>query len=104
MAGDNGSTHTAWGLVRALSRAGFATTNPLDTTADECRAAGCRQSVVTDQLRVKSFATASEAARFAAAHGLDHIATLVVTFAPPLSPAERAGYWTEIARLVGAAA
>jgi hypothetical protein len=94
------STQTAWHVVRTLSQAGFAATNPLDTTAHECPAVGCRQSVVTDQLRVKSFATPSEASRFALAGGLDHVGTVVVAFAPPLSPSERARYWTEIENVV----
>jgi hypothetical protein len=54
--GGERSKQTAWGVVRALSRAGFAATYPLDTTAHECPSAGCQESVVSDQLRVKAFA------------------------------------------------
>src|SRR5262249_12000234 len=85
MGGGEPAQQTAWGVVRALSRAGSAATNPLDTTAHECPSAGCRQSVVTDQLRVKSFATPKLASQFASARGLNHVGTVVVTFAPPLS-------------------
>jgi hypothetical protein len=41
---------TARGLVDALAKAGFAVGNPLDATAQECPAAGCDQSMVTDTL------------------------------------------------------
>jgi hypothetical protein len=90
------SRQTAWSVVRALSRAGLVVTNPLDTTAHECPAAGCLQSVVTDQLRVKSFASSAAAMRFASARGLHHVGTVVVAFAPPLSPADRSRYWAAI--------
>jgi hypothetical protein len=102
--GGERSTRTAWGVVRALSRTGFAATNPLDTTAHECPTAGCEQSVVTDQLRVKSFATPSQASRFASARGLDHVGTVVVAFAPPLSPSDREKYWAQIETLAGGGA
>ena len=95
------SKQTAWGVVHALSRAGFAATNPLDTTAQECPSAGCQESVVTDQLRVKSYASPSSASRYATAHGLKCIGTIVVSFAPPLSASEREKYWTEVVRLAG---
>ncbi|WP_142392565.1 hypothetical protein [Mycobacterium sp. 3519A] len=90
---------TAWTVVRGLSRAGLAATNPLDTTAGECPAAGCLQSVVTDQLRVKSFATPVQATRYATARGLQHAGTIAVAFAPPLSHTQRERYWAAIERL-----
>jgi hypothetical protein len=95
----NQTKTTAWAVVRGLSAAGLAAANPLDTTAGECPAAGCLQSVVTDQLRVKSFTTSAQATRYATAHGVPHAGTIVVAFAPPLSPALRERYWTAIERL-----
>ena len=90
----------AWDVVHALQRAGLAVPNALETTAQECPAAGCDQAVVTDTLRVKSFATAPLAVRYAAARGLDHAGTVVMSFAPPVAPSERARYWQEIQKLI----
>jgi hypothetical protein len=56
---------TASAVIDALVRGGFATPYPLETTAQECRVAGCEQSFVTDIFRVKSFATSAEAERYA---------------------------------------
>jgi hypothetical protein len=92
---------TAWGVVRALTRAGFGAANPLDTTAYECPSAGCQESVVTDQLRVKSFASPQLASRYATARGLNCVGTIVVSFAPPLAENERQKYWAEVVRLAG---
>jgi hypothetical protein len=100
--GEGQSTQTAWSVVRALSHAGLAATNPLDTTAQECPSAGCQESVVTDQLRVKSFASASQASRYAAAHGLQSSGAIVVSFAPPLPASARDKYWTAVVRFTGA--
>ena len=47
---------TAHGLVQALTDSGLEMRNPVDTTEQECRAVGCLQSVVTDRLRIRSFA------------------------------------------------
>lgn len=92
---------TAWGVVRALAHAGFAAANPLDTTAYECPSAGCQESVVTDQLRVKSFASPQLASRYAGARGLNRVGTIVVSFAPPLPESERQKYWAEVVKLAG---
>jgi hypothetical protein len=100
--GGERSQQTAWSVVRALSRAGLAATNPLDTTAQECPSAGCRESVVTDQLRVKSFASASQASRYAAAHDLQSSGPIVVSFAPPLPANAREKYWAAVVRFTGA--
>ncbi len=94
------ATPDASDIVHALQRAGLAVPNALDTTAQECPVAGCDQAVVTDTLRVKSFATAQLAMRYAAARGLDHAGTVVVSFAPPVSAPERARYWQEIQKLI----
>ena len=56
---------------------------------------------MTDQLRIMSFATPSQASHFASVRGLDQVGTVVVSFAPPLSPADREKYWVEIVRLAG---
>src|SRR4051812_4885442 len=72
---------TARGLVDALAEAGFAVPNPLDTTAQVCPAAGCDQSIVTDTLRIKSFANTSGAQSYAGDHGLFQVETIVVAFA-----------------------
>lgn len=91
---------TARGLVNALNSAGFEVPNPLDTTAQDCAAAGCRQSITTDTLRVESFASTPEAQRYAAERGLYQVETVVVSFAPPLRAAEKARYRNEIQKLV----
>lgn len=92
---------TAWDVVRGLEHAGFAVPNPLETTAQECPAVGCAQSVVTDTLRVESFETPSQAMRYGSARDLHQVGTIVVSFGPPLSSADRRRYWTEILRLAG---
>ena len=93
------SKSTAWGVVRGLSEAGFNVDHPLDTTAQECVAVGCEQSVVTDTLRVLSFATRSQATRYASARGLDQAGTIVVRFAPPVSAVDRHRYLSAIAKM-----
>ncbi len=90
----------AWDVVHALQRAGLAVPNALDTTEQECPAAGCDQAVVTDTLRVKSFATAPLAMRYASPRGLDHAGTIVVSFAPPVTQTVRAEYWGQIQKVV----
>lgn len=95
-----GTAPHAWDIVHALERANLAVPNPLDTTAQECPAAECDQAVVTDTLRVKSFATAQLSRRYASAHGLDQAGTIVVSFAPPLTASERAQYWEQIQKLI----
>ena len=87
---------TARGLVDALNKTGFAVPNPLDTTARECPAAGCSQSIVTDTVQVKSFSTTARAQTYAGDHGLFQVETIVVAFAPPVSQAEQHRYRTQI--------
>jgi hypothetical protein len=87
---------TARGLVDALNKRGFAVPNPLDTTALECPAAGCSQSIVTDTLQVKSFSTTARAQTYAGDHGLFQVETVVVAFASPVSQAEQHRYRTQI--------
>jgi hypothetical protein len=91
---------TAKGLLDALGRDGFPAHNPVDTTAQECPAAGCLQSIVTDRLRVKSFPTTGQAQIYAADRNLYQVTTLVVDFAPPVTPAQRLRYQAEIQKLV----
>ena len=91
---------TARGLVDALEKTGFAVPNPLDTTAQECPAAGCDQSIVTDTLRVKSFSTTSRAETYAGNHGLFQVETIVVAFAAPVSQADQDRYRKQIQTLV----
>lgn len=91
---------TARGVVDALGKTGFAVPKPVDTTAQECPEAGCDQSVVTDTLRVKSFATTARAQGFALDHGLRQVETVVVEFAPPLTQAEQDRYWAQIQALM----
>jgi hypothetical protein len=91
---------TAHGLVDALEKRGFAVPNPLDTTAQECPAAGCDQSIVTDTLRVKSFSTTSRAETYAGNHGLFQVETIVVAFAAPVSQADQDRYRKQIQTLV----
>ena len=90
---------SALAVVQGLSRRGFLVPNPLDTTTLECRSGGCTQSIVTDTLRVKSFSTVADAARYANTHGLSWSGNVVVSFAPPLTPAERSRYWSAIVGL-----
>ncbi|WP_142391436.1 hypothetical protein [Mycobacterium sp. ENV421] len=91
---------TAGGLVAALTADGVAVPNAIDTTAQECPAAGCEQAIVTDTLRVKSFATVRQAKWYSVAAGLPRFANIVVEFAPPLTVAERDGYLEAIGRLL----
>jgi hypothetical protein len=91
---------TARGLVEALNETGFAVANPLDTTAQECPAAGCNQSIVTDTLRVKSFSTTARAQTYAGNHGLFQVETIVVAFAARVSQAAQDRYRTQIQTLV----
>ncbi|TPG31885.1 hypothetical protein [Mycolicibacterium hodleri] len=91
---------TARGLVNALNDTGFAAPNPVDTTAQECPAAGCDQSIVTDTLRAKSFLSTAKAQTYAGDQGLYQVGTIVVAFAPPISKAEQARYWAHIQSLV----
>ncbi|ORB50127.1 hypothetical protein BST42_20470 [Mycolicibacterium rhodesiae] len=91
---------TAAGLVAALTADGVAVPNPIDTTAQECPAAGCEQSIVTDTLRVKSFATVRQAKWYSVAAGLPRFANIVVEFAPPLTVGERDVYLEAIGRLL----
>lgn len=89
---------SARAVVQGLSRRGLLVPNPLDTTAEECRSSGRTQSIVTDTLRVWSFATAADAARYANTRGLSCSGNVVVSFAPPLTPADRSRYWSAIVR------
>ncbi len=91
---------TAAGLVAALAAEGVAAPNPVDTTAQECPVAGCQQALVTDTMRVKSFATVSRAKWYALTHRLPRFANIVVDFAPPLTTAQCDGYLAAIARLL----
>ncbi len=86
-------------LVKALAGGDLDILHPVDNTSRECPLVGCEQSVVTDRLRVKSFATTGQAQRFAADRGLLQVETIVVEFAPAVSKAERDRYWTEIVKL-----
>ena len=91
---------TARRIVDELATAGFEVPKPRDTTAQECPCAGCNQSIVTDTLRVKSFPSTGLAETYAADRGLHQIATIVVSFAPPLTPADQDRYWAEVQKLV----
>jgi hypothetical protein len=90
---------TASDVIDRLARNGFASFHPVDTTVQECRTAGCEQAFVTDTLRIKSFATSTEARRYAAPRNLKQVGTIAVLFAPPLSDNERQIYWAEIVRI-----
>jgi hypothetical protein len=91
---------TAKGLVDALNEAGFAAPNPVNATAQDCPAIGCVQSVVTDTLRARSFATTGQAEIYARDHDLFQVTTIVVTFAPPMTPADQDRYQAEIKKLL----
>lgn len=91
---------TASGLIAALGQDGFAVPNPLDTTTQECPTAGCDQAIVTDTMRVKSFATLSQARWYAMTRNLPEFANIVVEFAPPVTTEEREGYLAAIGRLL----
>jgi hypothetical protein len=91
---------TAKGLVDALNEAGFAAPNPVNATAQDCPAIGCVQSVVTDTLRARSFATTGQAEIYGRDHDLFQVTTIVVTFAPPMTPADQDRYQAEIKKLV----
>jgi hypothetical protein len=91
---------TAAGVIDAITKAGLPAPNPLDTTAQDCPRIGCTQSIVTDTVAVKSFDTTGQAARFAVPRGLFQVATVVVSFAPVLTEAERARYRAQLPMLV----
>lgn len=91
---------SAKGLVDALNREGLPAPNPTDTTARECPAAGCLQSIVTDNLRVKSFASTGQAQIYAAERNLYQVTTVVVDFAPPMTESQQTRYEEAIQRLV----
>jgi hypothetical protein len=91
---------TAKGLIDALNQAGFAAPNPVNATVQDCPTIGCVQSVVTDTLRARSFATTGQAEIFAKDRDLFQVTTIVVTFAPPMTPAEQDRYRAEIQKLV----
>ena len=87
-------------VLRALNRAGLPAPNPVDTTSQECGPAQCEQSVVTDTLRVKSFASPAQAAQYAVPRRIKHVGTVTVSFPPHLPPAEQQRYWSVISALV----
>jgi hypothetical protein len=89
-------TPSAAAVVQAMANAGIPVPRPVDTTALECPRAGCEQSIVTDTLRVKSFATPQKAVRYAEAQRLWSDGNIVVAFAPPLNEAAREHYWADI--------
>ncbi|MCV7225975.1 hypothetical protein [Mycolicibacterium komossense] len=91
---------TAKGLIDALNQAGFAAPNPVNATAQDCPSAGCDQSVVTDTVSIKSFPTTGKAEIYAKDRGLFQVTTLVVSFAPPMAPADQDRYRTEILKLI----
>jgi hypothetical protein len=87
-------------LVDALDHAGLPVPNPLDTTTTECQSTPCLQSIVTDTVRIKSFASTGEAQTFAADRNLYQVATIVVSFAPPLTAAEQQRFRVAIPELL----
>ncbi len=87
-------------VIRALTRAGLAAPHPVDTTAQECDAAQCEQSVVTDTLRVKSFASPVRAMQYAVPRGIKHVGPVTVSFPPHMPQAEQQRYWSVITALV----
>ena len=91
---------TADAVVRLFAQHGILVPNPIDTTEQECPSAGCQQSFVTDTMRVKSFATEVQAARYAKLHGTNRDGNIVITFAPPLSRSDRYRYWEAIEKLL----
>lgn len=92
---------TASDVIRGLQERGLSIVRPIDATAQMCPEAGCTQAIVTDRMRVKSFASSREARRYADAHGGRQVATVVVTFGTTVSPAERERYWSAIAKRAG---
>jgi hypothetical protein len=91
---------TAVGIVNEITKAGLAAPNPRDATAQDCPLVGCDQSIVTDTVSVKSFATTGQAELYAAPGGLYQVETIVVSFAPAIPEPERSRYRTEIQKLV----
>lgn len=93
-------TSTARALVDALARDGQPVLDPVDTTAVDCKDAGCAQAITTDRFRVLSFPSTGAAQRYAADHGMRQIGILAVDFSPAVPDTERDEIWTEITRLV----
>jgi hypothetical protein len=91
---------TAMGVVDGIIKAGLSAPDPRDATALDCVDAGCDQSVVTDTVSVKSFATTGQAELYAMPRGLRQAATIVVAFRPGIPDAEQLKYWTQIQILV----
>jgi hypothetical protein len=99
---NGGEAHasTAAGIIDAITKVGLPAPNPLDTTAQDCPRIGCTQSIVTDTVAVKSFETTGQAQRFAVPRDLFQVATVVVSFAPVLTEAERARYQAQLPMLL----
>lgn len=91
---------TALGVVDAITHAGLPAPNPRDATAQDCGDIGCVQSIVTDTVSVKSFATTGKAEQYSVPNGLYQAETIVVSFAPTVPQSEQDRYQMEIQKLV----
>ena len=94
--GDAQPMMSAKAAIRLFARDGIPVPNPLVTTTQECPTAGWQLAVVTDTMRVKSFADEQLAEEYAQLHGANCDGNIVVTFAPPLSRSDRSYYWRAI--------
>jgi hypothetical protein len=93
-------SHIAHDVVDALKRNGLQPGRPVDTSATNCPAIGCVQSITTERMQVLSFRTSGAAQIYAADHSMRQVMTVVVAFAPTLRAEECQTYWAAITRLM----
>lgn len=91
---------TARHLVNTLESSGQAVLHPTDTTSADCGSVGCAQAITTDRFRLLSFGTTGAAQKYGADRGLKQVENVVISFAPPVPPAERESIWTAIVKAV----
>ena len=82
------------------SPSGIPAPNLQDTTARECQVAGC-EAVRRHRYRWGQFVSQHGGVeRYARDRGPDQVATIVMSFAPPVSQVEQDRYWAEIEKLM----
>ena len=88
---------SARAVVAALALRGFLVPNLMDVTDQICPTAGCDHSLVTDTLRITSFASQEAAAQYAHEHGVRNWHNIVIAFPPTMPAGEQDKYWSAIA-------
>ena len=96
---DNDELISARAVVAALALRGYLVPNMLDVTDQICPTVGCAQVLVTDTLRVTSFASPDAATDYAQERGLRHRQNIVVAFPPVMTASDQDKYWSAIVRI-----